>query len=755
MALPLMDTLRIIIVEDNPADDKLLRYELRREFDYEAVTVDNEADFLRELSDFKADLILSDYLLPGFSGMKALQLRNEKDPLIPFILVTGSVNEEIAVESIKAGASDYVTKEHLKRLNVSVKNVLAQRQTLVEKQEAERDLYRSLERFRNFVENDISGDYFEDNERVIYCNNKILELFEFDSLEELNTFGSHNLYDNPKDLEKFMEILNDRGKVEDFEVRMHTRTGKKRVIVENAIGEFDENGNLQRIQGYLIDITQRVLAEEKLRQSENMFRTLTENTTAGIVIYDEEHFLYANPAILEMLGYTEEEMKKMHFWEVVYPYDRDLVKERGRKRIHKQEDIPRRYEFRLLTKSGEVKWIDFTAGYINFNGIDAGLGSAFDITAQKQAMDQVRLLSTVSEQSPLSVVITDLDAKIEFVNHSFTEITGYSPEEVLGQNPRILKSGKTPQKVYDALWTALLQGNTWRGEFINRKKSGVLYYEYAVITPIKDEEGNVVRYVGLKEDITQRKKLEKELKVAKEKAEEANRLKSAFLANISHELRTPLNGILGFSELIMEMEDVQSIQEMTRYINESGQRLLRTLDMIIAISRLDSDTYEIKNEGIDVIAEFRKVFEKKLPEAEKKNLRMVFFTEIDKLELLGDRNVIAGALEEIVDNAIKFTHKGVVSLKAGKRVIKRKTYAYFEIKDTGIGIAKKHQQTIFEDFRQASSGYGRKYEGNGLGLSLAKKYVELIGGFIELVSAEGSGSVFTVYLPLPFSAAKS
>ncbi len=742
-----MSQLRILIVEDNSADDKLLRYELSREFEFTAVTVETEADYHEKLSDFCPDLILSDYSLPKFSGMQALLIRNEKSPLTPFIIVTGSINEEVAVKCIKAGASDYVTKDHLIRLNVSVKSVLEQRKILEEREKAKENLFESLERFKKFVEHDISGDYIETESEVLYCNKKIFEIFEFDNLEQLNAHGTKNLYEYPNDLKRFMKKLKSRGKVEDFEVRMHTRTGKKLVILENAYGEFDNEGNLLQLQGYLIDITKRVVAEERLKHSENLFRTLTENTSAGIVIYNKEKFLYANPAIQRMLGYSEQEMKEMHFWDVVHPLDRELVKERGVKRINKQS-VPKNYQFRLITKTGETRWIDFTAGYLQFEGVDTSIGSVHDITKEKQTSEEIRMLSAVVEQSPLSVVITDLEAKIEYVNDSFTRITGYPLHEVIENNMTFLKSGETPQSVYVDLWNTLLKGDTWRGEFINKRKNGENFYEYTVIAPIKDESGKVRRYIGMGEDITPRKKLENELSMAKVKAEDANRLKSAFLANISHELRTPLNGILGFSELIQELNDVESIREMSHYINESGQRLLRTLDMIIAISRLDSGTYEIKKEDVDVIAEFRNIHLKKLPLAQNKNLKMTFETAFDHFELLGDRTIISAALEEIVDNAIKFTNKGEVNLIAGKVTENNKEYIYFEVKDTGIGILKENRKAIFEDFQQASTGYGRKYEGNGLGLSLAKKYISLIGGFMKLQSTVKVGSVFTIYLPV-------
>ncbi len=742
-----MSKLHILIVEDNSADDKLLRYELSRDFEFTAVTVETEKDFLKKLSEFKPELILSDYSMPEFSGMRALEIRNEKAALIPFIIVTGSVNEEVAVNCIKAGASDYVTKEHLMRLNIAVKHVLEQQKILVQKLEAEENLFRSLERFKTFVENDISGDYIETEDTVLYCNKKILEIFEFDNLGQLNNHGSHNLYENADDQKRFMDVLISKGKVEDFEVRMHTRNGKKLVILENAYGEFDNEGKLLQIQGYLIDITKRVVAEDRLRHSENLFRTLTENTSASIVIYNKERFLYANPAATSLLGYSEDELKKMHFWDVIHPLDRELVKETGKRRIDKHK-VPKNYQFRLLTKNGEIRWVDFTAGYLQFEGEATGIGSVHDITKEKLAIDEIRMLSAAVEQSPLSVMITDLEGNIEYVNDSFTEVTGYRLQEVLGQNPGILQSGQTAKHVHKNLWNTLLKGKTWRGELINKRKNGEIYYEYAVIAPIKDDQGVISRYIGMEEDITRRKKLEHELEVAKIKAEDGNRLKSAFLANISHELRTPLNGILGFSELIQELNDVDAIREMSHYINESGQRLLRTLDMIIAISRLDSGTYEVKKEALDAITEFRIIYEKKLRKAEEKNLVMTFETSLERFDMLGDRTIISSALEEIVDNAVKFTNEGKVSLKTFKITDDDKEYICFEVKDTGIGISEENSKSIFDDFQQASTGYGRKYEGNGLGLSLAKKYIELTGGYMKLESKEGYGSVFTIYIPV-------
>ncbi len=742
-----MDKLKFLLIEDSPEDVVIIKRQLEKEFQVEIKLAEDESEYKKLLDEFCPDVILSDYFLPHFDGLKALKVRNEICPTVPFILISGAMNHEIELSTIKSGVSDFLIKDDLLRLNFAVKKALEVKKINEEREWAEKKLEESLHRFRSFVENDISGDFIGNYEQIIYCNPRLLEIFGFRSLEELNAFGVKNLYDDISQRNGVWEDLKKGKKIENRELRMHTRDGKPLFILENAFSERDEKGNILQVQGYLIDITPQKEAESSLIDSQSKFRTLMESTAAGIVIYDSEKFLFSNPAMCRLLGYTEEEMLQMNFWDVIHPDHRELVKQRGKARIARNE-VPAKYSFKVVTKAGETKWIEFTAGAFQFQGTPAAIGTVYDITALKEAEFEIKKLSVAIEQSPLSVVITDTDGAIEFVNKAFEDETGFTFSEIKGKNPRILQSGKTPPEVYSDMWKTISSGKMWKGEFINRKKDGTEFIELAIISPVIDHLGNIVRYTGVKRDITEEKKMAKQLLEEKAKVEEANRLKTAILTNMSHELRTPLNGILGFSTLIKDAESLEEVKEMTSYINESGQRLLRTLNLIIDVSRLEAGNFTPDFQELEIYSLIDQIVEKYKPDASQKKLSIIFEKQEEKKIVKADVKFLNDIIENLLDNAVKFTNEGNIKIEIHDKTTKNKKYTVIEVSDTGIGISEKNQKLIFHEFQQESYGYGRVYEGIGLGLSLAKKYIELMGGKITVKSKVGEGSTFSVYLPV-------
>jgi len=211
------------------------------------------------------------------------------------------------------------------------------------------------------------------------------------------------------------------------------------------------------------------------------------------------------------------------------------------------------------------------------------------ITEKRKMGDRIRKLSSAVEQSKVMVMITDIYGTVEYVNPKFELVTGYSIDEAIGKKASLTKSDFTKVEVFEDLWTTIKSGKEWKGEFLNKKKNGDLYWEAVSITPIRDENGYITNFLKIGEDITQSKKLQLELENALEKAEESVRLKSSILANMNHELRTPLMVILGMSELLIDDISDDAQKQMLVRVVESGKRLMNTLNSILDLSEIESE----------------------------------------------------------------------------------------------------------------------------------------------------------------------
>ena len=366
---------------------------------------------------------------------------------------------------------------------------------------------------------------------------------------------------------------------------------------------------------------------------------------------------------------------------------------------------------------------------------------------RKIHIEKIQQLSKAVEQSPVSVFITDNMGQIEYANQKFLETTGYNMEEVVGKNQRIMFSEHTSPEEYEQLWKTILDGKDWRGEFQNKKKDGSLYWESVAISPILNEKSEITHFIGIKEDITESKRLQKESLKAKEKAEESDRLKSAFLANMSHEIRTPMNGILGFTELLKEPKlsgEVQ--QEYIDIIEKSGARMLNIINDIINISKVEAGEVEISLSETNVNEQIEYLHTFFSPEVKQKGIQIRFNNALNSKEasIKTDCEKMYAILTNLVKNAIKFTNEGYVEFG----YVKKGNFLEFYVKDSGMGISKYEQKFIFERFRQANESLSRNKAGSGLGLAISKAYIELLGGEIWVESELGKGSTF--YFTIPY-----
>ncbi|WP_291854941.1 ATP-binding protein [Marinilabilia sp.] len=381
----------------------------------------------------------------------------------------------------------------------------------------------------------------------------------------------------------------------------------------------------------------------------------------------------------------------------------------------------------------EVKQVKSTVG--NPNSATVLMDSTF------QSSLELRKLLRAVEQSPVSIVITDTDGTIEYVNPVFMEMTGYTPEEVLGKNPRILKSGMVCQKDYEEMWETIKSGSIWKGEFINKKKNGDLYFEQATIAPVLNSEGVTTHFVAIKEDITETKKYEQDLIDTREKARESEILKAAFLQNMSHEIRTPMNAILGFSELAKMTET--SVEKRNSYLDiviESTHRLLGIVDDIMDISKLETGTIVLKNSPIRLQGFLLNLYNSFIDNTGSQVLleKPVIDPELQNINIYIDSSRLRQVLEKLLSNAVKFTKQG--SVKFGCTRIGGALRFYVE--DTGIGIQSEMFSLIFQPFYQLDMGATRAFGGNGLGLTIASRIVDKMGSSIKVDSHPGKGSTF-------------
>lgn len=353
------------------------------------------------------------------------------------------------------------------------------------------------------------------------------------------------------------------------------------------------------------------------------------------------------------------------------------------------------------------------------------------------------------EQSGNTIIITDTNGTIEYANPRFTALTGYALEEVIGQNPRILKSGEHSQEFYKEMWDAIKAGKIWRGEIHNQKKDGSLFWESATIAPVFNYRGEIANFVAVKEDVTHIKQTQEALALARDQALEANRLKTQFLAKVSHELRTPLGSIIGYAELMRDgfySQLAEDHKDPVSYIAANANYLAEMVNDLLDEAQLETKNMSLRLGMFSPESLLSKIEARLKVLAGNKGL--AFSTELIlpfPEQLYGDEQRIQQIIANLAGNAIKFTKTGQVRLII---YLAGPAHWAIQVKDTGDGIPPEAQQFIFEPFRQVDNAITRENRGSGLGLTIVKQLVDLMDGKISLESEVGVGSIFTVLLPI-------
>ena len=520
---------------------------------------------------------------------------------------------------------------------------------------------------------------------------------------------------------------------------------------------------LQSVSNLLADAIARKSSEKALRDSEESYRKLIETAQDAIISIDEKEIISVwNKAAEKIFGYSKDEITGQPITTIIPERYREQH-EKGLQRFLKTGEariMDKTVDVHGITKEGIEIPIEMSLAFQkDKEGRYIFMAIIRDITERKKWEEEIQRLSCAVKQSPSSVMITDTEGKIEYINPKFTELTGYTPEEALGQTPRILKSGKTPLAEYKELWKTIKSGKEWRGEFCNKKKNGILYWEHTSISSVKDDSGNISHFITVNEDITERKYMEEMIKrseevamakmneanKAKENAEVATTAKSEFLANMSHEIRTPMNGIMGMTDLLLDTNLTQEQKEFTETVHDSADALLTIINDILDYSKIEAGKMEMENIDFDLRVTVEGSIDIFVVKAKKKRgLEFSCFIDPEVPSLLrGDPGRLRQVLINLIGNAIKFTNEGEVAVSVTlARETDSDVTVRIAVRDTGIGIHADLINKLFQSFSQVDTSTTRKYGGTGLGLAISKQFSELMGGQIGVESEEGKGSTF-------------
>lgn len=583
--------------------------------------------------------------------------------------------------------------------------------------------------------------------RYTYCSKKVIDVLGYTSSEIIGKTPFDLMH--PEEIEShsaiFKDIVQNKKPIVDLENLNIAKNGSSVMLLTNGVPVLDKEGNLLGFRGVNKNITHQKQAEEE-------YRAIIQTAVDGFwIINSSGEIIDVNNAYCEMIGYSRDELLSKKISDI--------------EAIEKPEEIAKRIKTIITTgsarfeathrrKDGTLMDVQVSTQFSKARG---GVFIAFvqDITKRKES--EKRIQETLKEISDYKyamdesgiVVITDQKGIIRYTNDLFCEISQYTREELIGKDHRIINSGFHPKEFFKDLWRTITVGKIWKGEVKNKAKDGSFYWVYTVIVPFLNKKGKPYQYVTIRRDITEEKQLSEELINSKEAADAANRSKSEFLANMSHEIRTPMNAIIGFSELLYNTMENEKQRSQIESIRSSGKNLLKIINDILDLSKIEAGKLSLQTETVNIhklSKDIEMMFEHRIND---KNIS--FFIETESQipnALLLDETRLRQILFNLIGNAFKFTDKGQVILSLDKKSKGNNLIdLIIKVEDTGIGIPKNQHEKIFETFNQQEGQLNSKYGGTGLGLTITKRLIEMMGGKISVNSTPNKGSIFTVYLP--------
>jgi PAS domain S-box-containing protein len=494
-----------------------------------------------------------------------------------------------------------------------------------------------------------------------------------------------------------------------------------------------------RLHGLWRETKNRRRSEAMLRESEARFRRLADASFEAVGITDKGVLVDGNPQLARLLGYELSEMIGKSVNDLVAPEFRELVAK------HMREEFEGSYEHKVLRKDGTCVAVECRARITQLEGRELRITALRELTERIQAQEQQARMSMAVEQADESIVITDAAAQILYVNPAFERVTGYARGEVIGKNSSILKSGQHDESFYRQLWENLSRGESWAGHFINKRKNGELFYEEAVISPVRDAGGKVINFVAVKRDVTHERDIEEQLRQS-QKLESVGRL----AGGVAHDFNNILAAMMMEIGLlqIKTAEDSRT-QEALTDLDKLAQRAANLTKQLLMFSR--RSPMQICSLDLDqVLADLHKMLRRLLGE----HITLDFSGETRLPPVAADRGMIEQVVVNLCVNARDaMPHGGRLAVRTaaldisaeqaeGRAEAKPGRFVCLSVADTGTGMSQAVLARVFEPF------YTTKDVGKGTGLGLASVYgiVKQHNGWLEVESQEGQGSTFRVFL---------
>ncbi|HPR63151.1 MAG TPA: PAS domain S-box protein [Thermoanaerobaculia bacterium] len=438
---------------------------------------------------------------------------------------------------------------------------------ITESKQAEEKIRESEEHYRTLLQNIQDGVFLIQDNIFKYVNEAFARMVGMSSNDLLSLPFDSIIA--PEDHDWVVDRYTKRQAGEDvpdeYEFRLLHRNGS-RVHVFMHVGLLNYKGSVASL-GTLKDITDQKRSEQRLKESEEHYRTLVEHIHDGVFLLQGQKMIFANEAFAEMLGYTHPEFMAVSYEDILAPEDKEMVLDRYARR-QAGESIPSEYDIRLIHKEGHRLYCHITAGLIQYMGAPATLGTIRDTTRERKTQAQLRMLSSAVEQSGSIIIITNPEGAIEYVNERFVQVTGWPREEAIGKTPDILQSDYHDPQVHENLWRTVKAGDVWSGELVNRKKTGELFWVHLTVSPLKDDDGAITHMIGIEDDITEKKLSEERIRESEE------RFRSLYENALIGIYRTSPDGkVLMANPALVSMLGYSSFEDLSSIdVRESGYK---------------------------------------------------------------------------------------------------------------------------------------------------------------------------------------